>query len=412
MIYPVFSIVPDFTDPPEYSIITASERVNLAPAEDVAFFPQTQADRLFAFDFTLTTAADIRELKAFFRDRCGRNAPFYLPGWRNDLPAVSGTIGENLLTVTAPDFSLGEHSDDRTRAIYIWQPGQALFTSEVIAATPVSGDEVELNLVTFLTFTVDPETAIVGYLYIVRCDEDELQYDHLSATVATVPVKFRTVRQWIDAENTYSVARLDITGGEATALGFVSAEASPEEGEPRDPRIADADGSAAWVNPDGIRVKVTATPEDIVIPDGTGSISALTPAPVLVEHLSLTFDPDGGHMLAWNISATQFRLARDPSDPIFTDFDGLDPLLSSNLTVDETISSGDQTNFLYYRKPADNRLYLRKGTGFGTESVAAVLPVRPVKLQRIYKDGRTLKIEFLDAGMRVVVLTSAAYPEA
>lgn len=426
MIYPVFELIPDFSDPPEYGTLTAVERAGLSPAQDVAFFPHTQPEHTFSFQFVFTTAADIRAMKAFFLDRAGRTKPFYLPSWRNDLPAYTGAAGSNLLTVVA-DYELGDHADAAGRQVFIWQPGKALFVSSVVSATPGVSGRVELNLTRFLPFTVDATTAVIGYVHLVRFSEESLQYDHLSASVATVDAKFQTVRQWTGEEDSFSIERLDIATAGGTLRGFLTAEATVAEVSPADSRTAYANGPAAletgesypmttawaaWINSDGIRLQ-EADPFDQSVPDAGGVLTNLVSGFIDTEHLSLCFNgATGWDSLAYQRTATAIRLwIKVFAGPLAINFDGLDPCLFNTGQLDGSITGEDAVIACYYRKPDSNRLYVRTtGDLFAAEHVAAVLPVRPVKLKRVFEDGATAKLEFLDASMRRVVLTSAAYP--
>lgn len=409
MIYPVFTVQPDFHREPEYGAVTDVQRAGLSPARDTAFFPEDEPVSTFSFTFAALTLAEARAIKAFFLARAGRTEPFYLPSWRPELPSPAGTIGENVLTITAEDYDLGDHADYHTRQIWIMEPGEALFYSEVVAAADAGGGEWELNLASFLPFTLT-DKAIAGFLHLARFEEDEIAYDHASAAIMEAEIQFRSVRQWSGEPASFTVEQIDLALEDATLMGFVSGVVEDAEVTPYDSRLAHAEGWDAWVNGDGIRRILSGTPYATAVPSATGALSALTPAFVDTQHLSMTFDPDGLHMLAWQHSATEFRIARDPSDPVFANHAGLDPLISSNVEVDATVSSGTQTNFVYYRKAGDPRLYVRRGTGFNTESVAAVLPSLPLKLKRVYADGSFLKLEYLDSHFRRVTLTSAAYP--
>lgn len=411
--YPTLDIRPDFDTAPVYGVLTPQERSGLSPAADTAFFPQEQIDSTFGFRFVFLTREECRAFKAFFLSRGGQLAPFYLPSWQNDLPAISGTAGSNLLTVSAEDYAAahlgsGTHGDDYGRQIFVWQPNETLFVSPVVGASEATPGETVLDLAGFLPFEVDAATAIIGFLYLAKFDEEELNFDHLTSAVATVDVKFRSCRQWSTEVLTLAIARLDHT----PALGFTAAEITIAEPVPRDTRVAKAPGFEAWVNTDGIRFKASALEYSISIPDGSGAFSDGIVGFVDTQHLSMTFDPDGVEAFAYQLNDTTFRIVTGGGDTVNVDITGLDPLLCSNIDVDGSIASGDQTNFCYYRKANDSGLYVRIGGGFGTETKIANLPVRPLKLKRIYADGLTFKLEYVDAHFRTVTLTSAAYPAA
>jgi hypothetical protein len=414
--YPVLSILPDFTEPPLYGIANTVDRAGLSPARDTAFFPQDQADLTFGHNFLLNTRDECRAMKAFFLARGGRLAPFYLPSWRADLPAFEGVAGSNTagdtqITVLAEDYAethLDEtHGDHYGRQLFIWQPGEDLFTAGVVGSHQETEGQAVLTVDRLLPFDIDKTTAIIGFLHLANFEGEELDYDHFTSAAAAVEIKFRSCRQWSTETPALTIARIDAAG----LLGFVSAAVDTTAPTPGDSRVAWAAESAAWANPDGIRTKASVTPYDVTIPDGTGTVSALSQGIVDTAHLSMTFDADGELVLAWQHSATHFRLARHPSDPVYLDIAGLDPVLCSNLNVDGSVGEGENANAVYYRKPGDNRLYMRVSPGYSTEHAVAALPLRALKLKRVYEDGRTLKLEYVDAHFRRVILTSSPYPE-
>lgn len=420
LFYDVFTITPDFEEPPVYGVSNAVEMAALAPAQDTAFFPQSRPDMTFAFNFVFTTAAEIRALKLFFRDTAaGRLAPFYSPSWRADLPvgptaAAANSAGDTKLSVFCAAYSatyLTTDPDHFGRQVFVWQPGENLFTAAVVAAEQLTQGHAVITVSQYLPFTIDPTTAIIGFCHLAHFDSDQMAIEYLLPAAAKVALKIRSGREYSDETVALSIVRSD----HAPFLGFVSAAMVTASAVPLDTRVAAAAGSNAWVNTDGIRI-AAGDPYDVALPDDTGALSPLSDGlgDGRPDHLSLSYDSDGGHVLAWQHSATEIRVGLHPDDPTYHTFTGLDPLLCTNLNVDGTVGDGDQDVAVYYRKPAEAKLYMRIGAGYDTELLAAILPVRPLKLKRVIEDteARTLTVEFLDAQFRTVHITSAAYPDA
>lgn len=416
--YPVFTIRPDFTEPPVYGVSNMVERAGLSAAIDTAFFPQTFPDMTFSFNFAFTSGAAARELKTFFRSTAvGKLRPFYLPSWRSDLPCGpsadgAGNAGDTKVSVFCAAYANTHLStnppDHFGRSIFIWQPGEELYTSAVVAAEQITQGHAVLTVTEFLPFTVDPSTAIIGFCHLAHFDTDELTTDHLTSEAATAAAKFRAQREYSSELVPLSIARID----HAPYVGFVSAVQVSDAAVPNDSRVAYATGYNAWVNTDGIRL-ATGDPFDRSVPDNGGALSDLANNFTDTDHVSLTFDPDGDHVLAWQSGPAEFTLALHPSDPVYQTHEGIDPVLASDLTVNLSLEAGEQTNAVYYRKPSDSNLYMRLGPGYETEHIAAVLPVRPLKLKRVTDNGdRTLTLEYLDAQFRTTRIKSAQYPEA
>lgn len=218
--YPVFDFVPDFASEPEYSYVTEQEPVAIAQGTGRAVFPHQQTERRFVFQFTLDVLADIRRAKEFFRARSGMAHPFFLPSWRNDLPYVSGAVGQYALTVahgTYTSLLTGAYEDHYARQLFIWHPGQPVFISRIVAwSDPVAGQTL-LDLEFPLPFT-PAAASIIGWCHLSRFDEDRLQWQHAHPTAATTKITCMSVRHWQDAELTGTTVRLD----NGNFLGFVS----------------------------------------------------------------------------------------------------------------------------------------------------------------------------------------------
>ncbi len=429
MIYPVLDLVPDFSTAPQYGLAMAQDKLAIGEGRQRVAFPAIQRDHVFNFTFLLDTLAEVRKLKRFFNERGGRTHPFYLPSWRNDLPPIGGALASTLLTVQATDYEEDHLTEPATRPdhygrqIFIWQPGEDLFTSRVISATE-DGDETTLDLENTLTFTVDPAKAICGFLHLARFLDDRLSHEQPRPEICTTAIKFRGIRQHIAITQTNPVGELS----QYASLGFVSITQDPAPAEPSDNRAAYASGPlnlhysqdalyftrwAAWTHNRQIRLKRLPAGE-ITFPDASGVSSALFGATqVNTDHLTLAFDQNGWEVIAYQKTLTTIELRQfyDSATTIRT-WEGLDPILVFNQLIDPNIETGDSDVVCYYIKPNSNTLFYRfQRDDFGTEYVAAHLPARPITLKRIYIEDGFQYFEFLDAGFRRAVMKSAPLPE-
>lgn len=164
---------------------------------------------------------------------------------------------------------------------------------------------------------------------------------------------------------------------------------------------------AAWVGSDGIpRLKQTASP--IVLPDATGTPSALFSADEGIERLSLAFDHALNQFIAYQVGDDiKVRWYTGATAKLTTIAGAKDPVLAYNWFTDTGMASGLAEVVLYYRKEGDNRLYARhENEEFGDERVAATLPVKAIDLRGI---DQTLFKNLLiaDANWRLCTLISA-----
>lgn len=428
LIYPVLSLMPDFTKDPAYGLDMPHDPLAIAEGRIRVSFPSVQPDRVFGFEFTFDTLAEIRDLKRFFLGRGGRAHPFYLPSWRTDLPPVSGTVGSLSLNVEAEEFAAAHLDDTRPdhygRQLFIWQPGETLWTERIVAAADAGGGITTLDLETPLPFTINPDLAIIGFCHLARFQEDRLDWKHWRPELARVAIRFRGIRQHNLNTQTNPVARLDYYG----SLGFVSVTQSPVDTEPSTNRSAYAAGPvnlhysqdayyftrwACWVQGKRVRLKRLATGE-IVHPDTGGGVSGLfTGVDVVTDHISLCFDQNAWETIAWQKTPGTIQLRRFfNSATDIVEWPGIDPVLVYNQLMDPNLESGDADTVCYYLKPNSNFLFVRfQRENFGTENIAALLPLRPLALKRTWIEDQIQFVEILDAGFRSAILKTATYPD-
>ncbi len=418
--YPVLTTVPDFSTPPDYGVATDQDMLSSAYGTARVAFPQTQTDFTFAFAFTLITAAEIDYLSDFFRSRCGRAHPFYLPSWRRDLGEASGPTGSHYLAVAIGDYGAthltppATRGDHYGRQIFIWKQGSGLWTDRVVSSVDSSGSSI-LSLERPLPFTVTPEDSIAGFLYLSRFSEDELQWKHKTPEIATVAGKFRGIRQWNGIGQTNPVTEIQIYD----QRGFISVEQDTEPVSPVSNRYAVALGPdtlyatqagahvkswAVWEQAGVLRIKAAAS---ITYPDTGGTVSALSGGDVLTGHMALAFDLTGWEVVALEKAGTVEIRARGISPVTFP---GASPVLINNRLISPSMDAADSDVICYYIKPGDAGLYARfQRDDYAEEKKAASLPFRPIALKRSTYSGTVHTLECLDAGFRRARLISPPF---
>lgn len=433
--HPTFTFVPDFTQAPRFGIATTHDRTGLGQARQTVLFPQRRPDYIFAHRFAITTALEIQQLKEFFRERGGRAHPFFLPSWRRDLTMIdTPTEGTKRITISSPgeDYEQTHLTDTDLdhygRYVYVWKDGEPVFVERVIRVIPgvLEGQEI-LDLDTELPFDTDENTWI-GWAHLVRFAEDRIEWQHWSTSAAEAEIVFRAVRHANQNELTVEIEQLDQYG----QLGFVECTVAPGELEPPTTRVAYAYGPitlhnsqddpyylqwAVWPTSDGIRIRKT--PDPVWIPATGGTLSILFDEEVVTDHLALAFDQNAYEVIAYQKETDTIEVRRYfNTEVVLAEFEGRDPLLQYNGLLDQDLETGDTDVVCYYIKAGINALWMRfQRDDFEVEYLAALLPGRPIALKRAYfeynedESAGTLKVEFLDAGYRIGVLSSAAYPD-
>lgn len=439
LFFPQLTTVPDFSRSPRRGTSTAHDRTGMGASRQIVFFPQRRPDHLFDFRFAFTAALDITTFKEFFRAQAGRCNPFYLPSWQRDLETVGTALaGTKLIEIVSAgeDYEATHLTDTDAdhygRQLFFWKDGEVVHFDSILRVLPGSaaGQEI-IDLDNPLPFDVDSDTW-VGWAHLVRFSEDRLEWKHWGLRFAEVEIGFRGMRQANQNELSVAIAQADQYG----QLGFTLCEAAPGEILPVTNRVAYAYGPqtlrasqddpysvpwAAFPTETGVRLRKALPPANEVIwlPNPGGTESILFDAEVETDHIALAFDQNAYEVVAYQLNATTIECRRYFNTAVETvTWEGIDPLLQFNGLLDQDLPTGDTDVVAYYLKPGENVLFARfQRDNFGTEYTAALLPGRPVALKRAYFEytedeaAGVLKVEFVDAGLRVAVLSSAQYPD-
>jgi hypothetical protein len=429
--YPLFHLVPDFSEPVAMGLSTLHDRLTLAASAGFVAFPQQQTDRFFSHLFTGVTKGEIVQVKEFFRERGGRTHPFYLPSWRNDVD-VQGTVAAGVNQIVIPlvgDGYAAEHLDDTPedhfgRQLYFWMPGSGVTGERILRTIPVDDDFEILELVEPLPFEYDPSKGLCGWAYLARFMEENLTWSHPSPDVATTTLRFRCIRGWNGITQENFVGGADQYGSNK----FTSLRQVQQLTEPITNRVAYAPGpfnlryvqeepySQQWAAyPGEFRVMLYQGDDEIWLPAAVGAPSVLFSGTVVTDHITLAFDQNSSEVIAYQKAdgvTIEVRQLFNGELEVVT-FEGQDPLLIFNYLVDGDLETGDTDVVLYYMKPGRNLLYWRfQRENFGTERICCQLAGKPIALKRTWvdADAELHKLEYLDAGFRSATLSSPALP--
>lgn len=402
--YPVLAVMPDFSKPPVYGVQVAHDTLANAFGPARVAFPQEQADTTFAFAFTLTSAAEIDELEAFFTDRCGRARPFYLPSWRQDLPQASAAAGDRKVSVAVADYKARHLTYPQTRPdhygrqIFIWQPGQELFTSAVVGASPLDTG-TRLQIETPLPFAVDPRLAVCGFAHLARFSEDELNWKFMTPGTAALEVRFRGIRQHQDLAKNWTIGALQLYA----SPGFRTAAVDGSPPTPATNREAFAPGPggqtwAAWQEAGAIR---TGQLLSVSYPATGGTVSPRSGGDVSTTHMALAYDKTNQQVIA--LQKGENVELRTPGGT-FT-FEGHTPLLINNQLISLSVDSAATDVVCYYIKPGVPVIYARfERDAWAVERIAARLPFRVLALKRTYVQSGVQIMEAMDESFRRAIL--------
>jgi hypothetical protein len=183
--YPVLTIMPDFAAPPRLRAMRAFDSVKMSVAPEVRFIRGAHAQHTFYFEFLLHGRENIRELTDFFYDQRGKWGEFFVLSWHPELkPAASILDTETELSIEPIAYDELFAADESETLQVIENLGHHIFLLHdegdlhLTRVNSVSGADPEvLELVTAVARDFDLDRFIVGWLYLVRFLNDELELE-------------------------------------------------------------------------------------------------------------------------------------------------------------------------------------------------------------------------------------------
>lgn len=181
--------VPDFSQKPEVSDNAMQALTSIGYARKVVQFPADQFTR-FVFDYTFLTRQAQRDFLDFFSDRAGRHEAFWIPSWHRDLYVTDGIENASTeLTIVNTEFSTGWNpttENDPGYYIFLRSREYGLVTRQVSGVTATT-----ITLSEALTWT--DSKAVVGFIWLVRFDMDELALKAILPGKSSVKCQFKQV---------------------------------------------------------------------------------------------------------------------------------------------------------------------------------------------------------------------------
>jgi len=433
--------VPDFLRPPNRTTSTTHHRTGLSTARETMAFPQRTPDILFSYRYSFTERLALQQFKEFFRDKGGRTWAFFIPSWRRDITLIDPVLaGEKQIEISSPDEDYeARHLTDTDpehfgRFLFFWKDGEDPWATDVIRVLPGTADGQEiLDLDLELPWDIDDRT-VIGWCHLVRFMDDQIQWQHWSPDHAETEIGFRATRRANQNTITQPITQVDQYG----QLGFTTCTLAPGEVLPVTNRVGYGLGPdtlhntqddpyrinwAVYTATDGsVRIRKAIPPANEVIwlPQVAGTESILfTGEEKTSDHWSLAFDQNAYEVIAYQSDTDEIECRRFFNTEVVTvTWEGRDPALQYNALLDANLETGETDVICYYLKKDDNALYMRvQRDDFEIEYTVALLPSRPIALKRAYFEydeteaAGVLKVEYLDAGMRVCTLSSAQYED-
>lgn len=168
------------------------------------------------FEFIGFDRSEMSEIVDFFDDRMGRYGSFWWPTWQEDV-VVSAAFASGATQITIEDI---DYSDD-------WLgnelTGRYLFfrfpdgTEKYRRVTAASGTTLTLDSAIGKAATEDDlDSLLVSFLIMGRFDQDELEVEHLSESVARMLVRLRSTGTDTGATTTTSTSSSTTSGSTTT----------------------------------------------------------------------------------------------------------------------------------------------------------------------------------------------------
>lgn len=159
----------------------------------------TKSSDIHTFEFTFRSQPQIHNIKKFFKRIAGKWKSFYMPTWAEDFPICrSIDANDNAIYYEYTKLKQFYISNVRQKAIIIFTKDWKSYIYEIMAYTVETlsdGNEYgKLLLMETVKVNIDLDNILMcSYFNLVRLDQDELQLNYESNTVATTTMAFKEI---------------------------------------------------------------------------------------------------------------------------------------------------------------------------------------------------------------------------
>jgi hypothetical protein len=410
--YTVFTTAPDMTQPPVIGLAGEGGRKDTSIGQ-ADLFGAWRGTTLLAFGFSYRagTKAVAIQLRNFLNGFKGRGGAFLLPSWLRDFRlAAAGTTGDTTLTIQ--EAGLADLDTDRPdtegRVIFVLTPAGSLQILGILSAVDGGGGTEVLTLDEPLAADLDIDRTMVGFVYLVRLAEDEVDLRYDVPGQCSLDLRFISLRsrRMVDSSDDVASSNIGNLKGNQTLLAtdddpylsiFVAPECfGPEVHSTPQGNNFFQDWQATFDGSNNVELDNPSSPL------GSPIVSPLYDSGFESNHLSLAFDSTSLEVLAWALDSETFRLAWFVGGvETRLTLPGISPVLFQTYTIDGTVTSGDAELVCFYIKEGFSNIFARLfRDDFAIEYVWTRSTTGPLYLQRVVKDSTRMEVQGMDTGHR------------
>ena len=155
------------------------------------------AQDLHSYNFLLLNKESINNFIKFYHKCNGRQKPFYMPSYVNDIQVTSDLlVGTNYIYVDVPTLYKYYGADTTKKKIIIFLNGSVLFF-DIVAYTYEVKDNKQVGKILLgqtIPYTItQKQLQMISYFNLCRFDSDTLQVNYETCEVASVDIPIREV---------------------------------------------------------------------------------------------------------------------------------------------------------------------------------------------------------------------------
>ena len=179
--YPTFTIAPDFSNPPVSSFSDGRRDIPLGAARKYGIY-DGRGKRAFTGKWTITNAADVRNIQRLIKRNQGKANPFYIPSWSQDLIVTqSAPAGARYMEIKVGiDYAVDldpTKLDKFGTVVWFYSRNRELHVSRVIEATNLVGGNTGILLESASPFTIE-EGIHAGFCIFAKQSNDSFIVQH------------------------------------------------------------------------------------------------------------------------------------------------------------------------------------------------------------------------------------------
>lgn len=170
---------------------------------------------ILSFKYLCETKEQCSDFRDFFDDKLGRVKSFWIPSWRSDIEVLSSFVAADTV-INIEDFKYDEVfllEGVFGRHVHFWFPDGTSIIRKIL-----DSDGTSITLSGQIGKDCDyVERLVVSFLYMVRFNQDEIEWNYNNQNTAEIDVEFKQVFDTVGSTTTTTTVSTTSTSSTTTS---------------------------------------------------------------------------------------------------------------------------------------------------------------------------------------------------